>query len=297
MTRSGRVAAFSGAALAAGAVVFAGLSARAAESFLHPVRRSVAPVCPCVAHVHCGDAMVVSTDGTHLKGWYYEPDQPNGAAVILLHGIGGNREDLVGLGVVFEKAGYRVLLPDLRGHGTSDGLTTLGVRESDDVHAWADWMLLRSGVNRIYGFGVSLGGSVLLESLDREKRFRAVVAESAFTTFPDVAVERISRGLPGPVKWLAFPFVDTALLWTRIRYGADLKTGSPLQSVKRTNVPVLLIHGRDDPKTEAEHSRKLAAANRGVTDLWLVPGAGQANSLVTAKVDFDRRVLAWFDSR
>ena len=293
MTRSGRIAV---AVLSASAVVFVGLSVRAAEGLLHPGRRPVAPVCPCVAHVRCGDAAVTSKDGTHLNGWYYEPDQPNGAAVILLHGVGGNREDLVGLGVLFEKSGFQVLIPDLRGHGTSDGFTTLGLRESDDVRAWADWMLAHSGVNRIYGFGVSLGGSVLLESLDREKRFRAVVAESAFTTFPDVAIERVSRGLPGSTKWLAVPFVETALFWTRIRYGADLKLGSPLESVQHSKVPILLIHGLDDHKTEAVNSRRLAAANRAVTDLWLVPGAGHANARITAKNEFDRRVLTWFDS-
>ena len=263
---------------------------------MHPVRRPVTPVCPCVAHVRCGDADITSTDGTSLKAWYYEPDQPNGAAVVLLHGVGGNREDMVGLGVLFEKAGYRVLIPDLRGHGTSDGFTTLGLRESDDLHAWTDWMLARPGVNRIYGYGVSFGGSVLLESLGRETRFRAVVAESAFTTFPDVAVERISRSLPGSAKRLAIPFVDTALAWMRIRYGADLTRGSPLESVQRSKVPILLIHGLDDHETEAENSQRLAAANPSVTELWLVPGAGHANSRIAAKIEFDRRVVAWFDS-
>ncbi len=281
--------------LAVGAAAgFCAVAIRSAEGALHPTRRAVAPECPCVTHVRCGDASVTAPDTTKLSAWYYQPDQPNGAAVILLHGVGANREDLVGFGTLFEKAGYSVLVPDLRGHGRSDGFTTYGAFEEQDIHAWADWMLARPGISRIYGYGVSLGGSVLIESLNREPRFRAVVAESAYTTFPDVADERIARLLPAPARWIAQPFVSAGLLWGRLRYDADLRRASPLDAVRHAKTPILLIHGLADHKTEADNSRRLAAANPGTTTLWLVPGAGHANARATAKQEFDSRVMDWF---
>jgi len=172
-----------GIVLLGGSILFLA-GALAAESALRPPRHTVASVCPCIAHVTCRDAQVNAPDGTRLSGWYFEPDAPIGGALLLMHGVGDTREGVVSLGSVFLRRGYAVLTPDLRGHGESGGLTTYGVREGQDVHAWADWMLQQPHIARIYGFGASLGGSELLEALDREPRFRAVIAESAYSSFP-----------------------------------------------------------------------------------------------------------------
>jgi hypothetical protein len=212
----------------------------------------------------------------------------------LLHGVGSNRGDVVKLGTVFEKAGYSVLAPDLRGHGESAGFTTYGVGEEQDIHSWADWMLRQPGIERIYGFGVSLGGSVLLEGLNREARFRAVAAESAYSDFPSIAKERIGRALPGGVKWIAPALVDSGLRWARLRYSVDLRRASAVDALRRTRTPVLLIHGLADSRTAPDNSRLLAAANPGVAELWLVPGAQHADVWATIGRPFESRLLAWF---
>ena len=269
----------------------------AAEGALHPPRRHVAEVCPCVAHVTCGNAQVTASDSVTLRGWVYVPDSRNGAAIILLHGIGASREDMVSLGTVFLKAGYEVLEPDLRGHGESGGFTTYGIGEERDVHAWAGWMLAQPGVSRIYGFGASLGGSVLLEGLNVENRFRGVIAESAYADFPGIANERIRRAAPDGFKWLSGPFVEAGLSWARARYSADLQKSSPIDAVRRTRVPVFLIHGLDDGLTSPENSRRMAAANSAVTTLWMVPKAGHANAWSTTGREFENRVLSWLSER
>ena len=282
-----------GIVLLGGSILFLA-GALAAESALRPPRHTVASVCPCIAHVTCRDAQVNAPDGTRLSGWYFEPDAPIGGALLLMHGVGDTREGVVSLGSVFLRRGYAVLTPDLRGHGESGGLTTYGVREGQDVHAWADWMLQQPHIARIYGFGASLGGSELLEALDREPRFRAVIAESAYSSFPSIAYERMGRTIPGGWKWLTVPFVDSGMLWARLRYGIDLRQASPVDAVRRTQVPVLLIHGLKDERTAPINSRVLAAANPPATQLWLIPAAGHANAWTTARGEFESRVLAWF---
>jgi pimeloyl-ACP methyl ester carboxylesterase len=278
-----------GACLAVATLALFGAGAVAAEGALHPARRTVASICPCIAHAQCREAMIKSPDGTPLRSWYFEPGSGNGAAVILLHGIGATREDVVSLGSVFLKAGYSVLTPDLRGHGESGGIVTYGIEEEPDVHAWADWMLRQPHVSRIYGFGASLGASELLESLNRESRFGAVIAESPFASFPGIATERMGR-----ITLLAPLVVDSGLLWVRLRYGVDVRQSSALEAVRRTHVPVLLIHGLKDGRTSPDNSRELAEANPGVTQLWLIPKAGHANAWATAGKEFEGRVLAWF---
>src|SRR6185437_1442615 len=78
----------------AGAAVF-GAGSFAAESAMHPPRRRIALVCPCFSHMSCRSAAIAASDGVELRAWYYTSDKPNGKAVILLHGIGASREDMV----------------------------------------------------------------------------------------------------------------------------------------------------------------------------------------------------------
>jgi uncharacterized protein len=286
-----------------GAVIFCGLAscaifalgAVAAENAMRPPRLPVARVCPCLAHMHCESAAVAARDGVSLSAWYYVPDTSNGRAIILLHGIGSNRQDMVPLGHMFLRHGYSVLEPDLRGHGVSGGLATYGVLEQGDVQAWLDWLDKTGNPPRIYGFGASLGAAVLLESLEHETRFSAVVAESSYYDFPSIARERIARMLPPGMKWIAFPFVESGMAWARWHDGIDLRQASAADGLQSTKVPVLLIHGLADNKTSPDNSRRLAALNPAA-QLWLVPGSHHADAWRTAPAEFESRVTGWFDT-
>lgn len=289
------------AAAAAGgiiaAIVFAA-GAYAAEGALRPARLPVALVCPCLAHERCESAAVKATDGIVLKAWYYQPEKPVGKAVILLHGVGSNRQDMVSLGSFFVKRGYTALEPDLRGHGESGGIATYGIREGSDISVWLDWLQKRGNSREIYGFGASLGGAVLIQSLEHEKRFRAVVAESPYYDFPSIADERIARMLPDGAKWIAPPLVSSGLFWARWKNGVDLRQASPADGLKSTMVPVLLIHGMADDKTSPDNSERLAALHPENPDLqlWLVPNSHHADAWKTEKAEFESRVTGWFDT-
>lgn len=290
---------------AVNALIFCGLSAPlvffagawAAETALRPARLPVARVCPCFAHERCDSVAIAAADGVGLRAWYYIPENPDGRKVILLHGVGSNRQDMLALGHLFLKQGYSVLEPDLRGHGESGGLVTYGVLEEGDIHRWVDWMESagKGAPPRIYGFGASLGGAVLLQSLRHETRFRAIVAESAYSDFPSVARERLERILPGGFQWIATPLVDSGMDWARWHDGIDLRQASPLEGLAATRVPVLLIHGLADDRTSPDNSRRLAAADPGA-QLWLVPGSGHADAWKTVPAEFEARVSGWFST-
>jgi dipeptidyl aminopeptidase/acylaminoacyl peptidase len=265
----------------------------AAEGALHPARLAVALVCPCLSHMHCASVAIRAHDGVSLRAWYYTPDQPNNKAIILFHGVGSNRQDMVALGNLFLKHGYSVLEPDLRGHGESGGIATYGVLEAGDTSAWVDWLEKTGRWSGIYGFGASLGASVLLESLQHETRFRAVIAESPYFDFSSAADERIARMLPTGTKWVARPFVESGMIWARLRDGVDLRNASAADGVRVTATPILLIHGLADEKTSPENSRRLTELRPGV-QLWLVPGSHHADAWATARGAFESRVLAWF---
>src|SRR5262249_26345895 len=148
-----------------------------------------------------------------------------------------------------------------------------GLREATDVHAWADWIFQHRRIERLYGLGESMGAAILLQSLPIEPRFRAVVAEAPFASFEEIAYDRMSQvsGLPVVTFW---PIVKMAFLYSRARYGIDLRRASPVNAIRDARVPILLIHGTRDDNIPIRHSRDLLHANQVAVQLWEVPGGG-----------------------
>ncbi len=209
------------------------------------------------------EAEIVTPDGVKLKGWTFLPPaaRDSGKTVILLHGAGDSRRGMLGFSQFFAQRGYSTLVVDSRGHGISGGSqVTYGLLEKRDIHRRADYLVGLRPTARLYGLGMSMGGAILIQALDTESRFRAIVAECSYSTFLVAATERIPR-LTGLPVLFAGPIVSAAFLYGRMRYGFDLNGISPLESIRRTHTPVLLIHGLDDGRTGPEQSRELHAAN------------------------------------
>ena len=238
-----------------------------------------------------------AADGVRLSAWMFRPppEQANGAAVLLLHGVGDTRLGMWSHANYLLEAGYVVLMPDSRAHGSSGGdVVTYGIREADDTARWLRWLGEQQAVERVYGMGESMGAANLLESLALPSPVRAVVAESSFATFPEVAAYRLSHesGIPFPALW---PIREFGFVYARLRYGVRLEDASPAMAMARSAAPVLLIHGTADTNIPPGQSRELRAVRRrGETELWEVPGAVHVSAISAEPREMPRRVIDWF---
>lgn len=275
-----------------------------AELQLHPWRRPLAHAegAAEIARSRFGaeleNVQVTAADGVSLNGWYLHPQHANGRDVLLLHGVQDNREGVAGFAPMLLDQGYSVLLPDSRAHGESGGeLATYGLRESDDIHRWVDWLYTRKKSKCVYGFGESMGAALVLDSLAVEDRFCAVVAESPFSSFRSVAYERAALYVRAP-SWMGRTLlrlpVETGMLYARIRYGLDFDTDSPVDAVGHSSTPVLLIHGTNDINIPPHHSELIAARYPSQAVLWEVPGAAHCGASTVAPQIFWTKVLTWF---
>jgi uncharacterized protein len=176
------------------------------EIALHPQSHSITPSEERNARaaaqedkVEFRDVELTSPDGALLSAWFMRPPEPNGDAVILLHGVSDNRMGMYGYGKWLVQNHYMILLPDARAHGSSGGkLATYGLKEADDIHRWVDWIETAEHPRCMFGLGESMGAAQLLQSLPKEPRFCAVVAESPFATFREVAMRGLAaRFTPG----------------------------------------------------------------------------------------------------
>lgn len=243
------------------------------------------------------DASITAQDGVRLVGSYVRPVQDNGSTVILLHGAGHDRVRVEKQALALLRHGYRVLMPDSRGQGQSEGrLTTFGVKESDDVQRWVSWLQKYDLPKSTYGYGQSMGGLILLRSLAREKRFGAVAVDSCPVSFVEAGYDLLGRAVKLG-SWFGRSFgrvaMESAMIYSRLRYGVDLTDASAENGLRRTTVPVLLIRGTLDRKVPRRHVGRLSSCTR-MAEVWHVPGAGHSAAIDTANFEYELRLVNWF---
>jgi dipeptidyl aminopeptidase/acylaminoacyl peptidase len=246
------------------------------------------------------DASIPARDGVQLRGWFASPANANGDAVILLHGLGDNREGMGGFADLFLSKGYAVLLPDSRAHGESGGdFPTYGVKETDDMHRWFQWLANQHHPHCVFGMGESMGAAILLQTIKEETRFCAVVAESSFASFRQIAYVRVGQ-FAGTGEWLGRvalrPAVELAFLYGKITRGVKLTDASPEDSVVGSRVPILLIHGQSDSNIPFQQSERILSRNLTDITLWEVPGAGHCGAVDIVPQQFDNWVVGWFSA-
>ncbi len=277
---------------------------RVAEAVLHPSRHHLtssdfANASPWAKDddAALSEVSITSEDGVSLKAWELQPQDANGNTVLLLHGLRGNRLEMVNYADIFLSHGYSVLMPDARAHGESGGnLATYGLLERDDVRRWVYWLTINRHPHCIYGFGESMGAAELLQAVDEAMRFCAVAAEAPFSTLRETAYDRIGQYFhAGPwVGRIMFrPIVEVAFAYTRLKYGLNMERVSPEEAVAATHVPVLLIHGQSDTNIPIRHSFRIAARNSHVV-VWQLPHTGHSNAIDTSPQELETRLVQWF---
>jgi len=116
-----------------------------------------------------------ASDGAHLAGWYVR--SRNGAAIVLVHGGGGDRQGTIRHARMLAKAGYGVLLYDARGRGQSGGHeNAFGWQWDSDVRGAVSYLAGR-GIHRVGLLGLSTGAEAVVTEAAADLRVKAVVAD------------------------------------------------------------------------------------------------------------------------
>jgi len=234
-----------------------------------------------------------SADGLRLAGWYI-PSR-NRATIILCHGLGTNRADMLPQAVLLAEYGYGSLLFDFRAHGESEGeMVTYGYSETDDVLAAVDYLLSRPDVDpeRTGILGGSLGAATALHATARSTNLKAVVAESAFTSLEDAVASSFTvfSGLP------AFPFAPLTVAFAQWQTGLRISEVRPIDDIPSISPrPVFIIHGTEDDLIPAEQGLRLYEAAGEPKELWMVDVMGHGSALGIFPDEYEKRVIGFFD--
>jgi uncharacterized protein len=277
-----------------------------ADGALHPARRPLTQQeeaemrqLATQMNARLQDVSVTTPDGAVLNASLINANHSNGDSVIILHGLGDNRFGMIGYAQLFLAHRFNVLLPDSRAHGASGGeVATYGLLERKDIHQWLDFITKKDHPRCIFGFGESMGAAQLLQTLDAGAPFCDLAAESSFANFREIAYDRMGQPFhlgPWFGRTVLRPVVEAAFLRAQWKYKLDMSRVSPENSVRASNIPVLLIHGQIDSNIPVRHSRRIHSRNPN-TILWEFPNADHCGAISAAPQEFEQRVVAFFSS-
>jgi dipeptidyl aminopeptidase/acylaminoacyl peptidase len=221
-----------------------------------------------------------------LAGWY-APSR-NRAAIVLAHGTGSDRSSLLAETRVLAGAGFGVLALDFPGQGASGGHTLWGKAERDAIVAAIDWLSMRPDVDstRIGGFGLSMGGYILLQTASTERRLRAIALVS--TPIDMVEEVRVSSNRWGPLS--AEPAV-----WALKRSGMPFRELQPVDIIASVSPrSIFVIGGELDSWVPPATTKDLFAAAGDPKRLWIVPGAGHTDFTTVAPEEYAQRLNQFF---
>jgi dipeptidyl aminopeptidase/acylaminoacyl peptidase len=263
----------------------------AAAEWTHPTRKPVTEN-PSAYGLAYEDVSLATEDGLHLAAWYV-PSR-GGPALVVLHGIHGNRaNDLEFVGQLVQR-GYSVLIPDLRAHGDSDGeVSTLGYREVRDVRAATDYLKGRPDVDpeRIGIYGPSMGAAVAIMAAAEIPELKVVVADSSFASVEWLVGNQFEKleQVPG---WIA-PLVVTM---GSLQMGVDARRIAPIEQVARISPrPLMIIHGEADETFLVQNATLLAEAAQEPKEVWIDPGVTHARLWASDPQAYVDRVAGFFD--
>lgn len=244
------------------------------------------------------DLSLETDGGLTLRAWYVPAKRETKRFVICIHGYNCNGPDECSHLFPFyhNDMEYHYLLPDLRGHGRSDGNKIgFGSFDHKDIKLWIDYLIERFGEDiEIILHGISMGAAtaMLVNNTSPREQVKLVIEDCGFT----VAFDEVKHKIKTMIK--IEPKIITSMInvYCRIFSGYNLKKdASPLATMKDAKNPVLFIHGEKDQLVPFEMCGKLYEACGVPKDIMTVPEAVHAYCYYDAKEEYDDKVRTFIE--
>lgn len=233
--------------------------------------------------------------GIDLSAFYIPAADQPAPTVIIVHGVSACKRApnaLLPAGML-HRAGFHVLVIDLRDHGDStleDGLHAAATEEYLDVLGAWDWLVSVKGMlpEQIGIFGYSLGGAAVILAAAEEPRLAALWTDSAFADV-ELMIDDIIADAP-VLAWLK----PLSLWYGRIVVGDDLLSRKPVAALASLyDRPLFIVHGAADSVVPVQHAGLLADGYPGA-EVWITEGSDHVESMFNYTADYEQRLVAFF---
>lgn len=196
-------------------------------------------------------------DGLNLVATYIPNPHTIGRLVILAHGLGHSREQMIPYARIFMSLGYDVLMPDARAFGDSEGHTIgYGWLDRLDYERWIITALNELGNDlEIVLMGISMGAATVMATSGEPlpSNVKAIIEDSGYTDLYAEAKFRLTHKFHLP----AYPIMPMANQIARNSAGYAFTDGKILQQVAKSGLPILMIHGSHDQTVPVRNAHQL----------------------------------------
>lgn len=239
---------------------------------------------------HC----ITSFDGLKLYAKFFECKK--GAKIeIMMPGYRGNAERDLSGGI--ERAfavGHSVLLVDQRASGKSEGnIISFGINERKDCLKWINYVIENIDQNaQIILTGVSMGAATVLMTAGEKlpKNVIGVLADCGYST-PKEIIKLYTKRMKLPPT-LMYPFVK---LSARIYAKFNLSEASPIEAIKKSNLPIIFYHGDNDNFVPHYMSEKMYEVYQNKKRLVSIHGAGHGLAYVVDSELYIKELKEFFN--
>ena len=206
-----------------------------------------------------------SARGEKLVGWYYPLGGEGRRIAFLVHGYRSEHAETAGLYAdYYASRGFDLFCCDLTAHGDSEGrLIGFDAYEGEDCLRWIDALTKRFGEDvQLILHGFSMGAATVLSISDRcPPQVRFLVEDSGY--FSGEEQLRPSLGVLYPILRLSH----------RLIAGLDLRQTDVRAALSRARLPILFVHGKQDPTVPFSNGETLYRLYAGPKDCLFTENA------------------------
>ena len=215
--------------------------------------------------------------GGHKRIEIWDLNPSKAAPVIIgVHGWANTSEKLLPIAQNLADR-FRIVLVNTRNHGKSDDekYSTL-INYSEDLLSAITYAAEKTnGKQPIFLMGHSMGGAACIYTAGKDNRVKGVVSISTFANLNDImSKEFLAKKVP---PW----FVQSLTSYIEFRLGVHLNEISPEITINRINIPVLILHGNNDPVVDVHCSERIEQAARDKNVKRIVLQGHDHSSLLT----------------
>lgn len=223
------------------------------------------------------DEYITSFDGLKLHAYKVINKNPSDKWAITVHGYTSEGLNMSSYAKKYYDMGYNILIPDLRGHASSEGdYIGMGWDDRLDIISWINSIIKNDKNAEIVLHGVSMGAATvtMASGEDLPNNVKAIIADCGYTSVWD----EFSYQLKALFSLPEFPILDASNVVTKLRAGYNLKDGSCIDQVKKSTTPILYIHGDKDDFVPYYMMKELYDATNSEKEMLTIKDAEHAKS-------------------
>lgn len=199
------------------------------------------------------------------EGWFF-PGLLHAPTIVLCHGYGSQRADVLTLVTALQEHQFNVFLFDFTGHGSVAGRTALGYGETQQLLAAIHGLEQREDIdNTRFGvWGTDLGAYAAITAAGQEPKIESIAVDSVYDEPSDFLLVQVGHtGLGG------LPLVKTFCLFGFRMLNYQYRMVPPARAVlsRLQSIPKLFIESTDRPELDEETIRMFQIAPPPKTQL------------------------------